>query len=78
MLPAIAPGLVLSLRRREPADPVRICSGADGAGKLASISFFSNSEGHLPTLLIAQADEKLQELAASSNKLYSQISIAIS
>ena len=43
---------------------LNIYSGATGAGELASFSFFSNNEGRLPTLLVAQADGALQGLAA--------------
>ena len=70
MLPTVAPGLVLSSRDKEPADPVRVYAGATGAGELPSIRFFSCDEGHLPTLLVAQADEKLQDLAATPNEIY--------
>ena len=62
--------MVSTIRREEPADPVRIFPDAAGAGKSASISFLSRDNGHQPTWLVAQADKKLQDLAATSNKIY--------
>ena len=70
VLPTMAPRLISSLRHTYPADPVRICSVATGAGKLASISLFSRDARPQPTLLVALADEKLQAFKATSNKLY--------
>ena len=70
VLPTVAPRLVLSLRRKEPADPARILSGAAGAGKLVNISLFSRDEGHPPTLLVAQAGQKLRDLVAMSAEIY--------
>ena len=61
VLPTVAPKFISSLRQKEPADSVTIYSGAAGAGKLTSVSFFSNNAGRGPTLLISQA-----HLAASS------------
>ena len=69
-LPAIPPRLISSLRREEPADPVRIYPDAAGAGELDGASFFSDEGGRQPILLIAQADEKLHMLAATPNKIY--------
>ena len=66
----MSPRLLLSLRRKEPADPVRIYSDAVGTGEVAGISFFARDEAHLPTLVVAQADQKLQALAATSNEIY--------
>ena len=58
------------MRREEPADPVIIYSDATGAGKLASVSFFSRGDGHLPTSLAAKAGQKLQDLAATPDGIY--------
>ena len=69
-LRAIAPRLILSLEGKEPAHPVRIYSDATGAGKLSSVSFIPNDEGHRPILLAAQADENLHKLATTAKKLY--------
>ena len=70
VLPAVALRFILSLRQKEPVDSVRINSDAAGAGKLAGVSFFSNNAGRRPALLISQTHEKLQALAATSNKIY--------
>ena len=69
MLPEVAPRLISILRQQDPADPVRIYSGATESGKLARISLFPNNEGRPPASLIAQADEKLRVLAAKSNRI---------
>ena len=69
VLPTVAPRLVLSCHRKEPADPVRIYSGANGAGSSAVVSFFSCDEAHLPTLVVAPAEQKLQDLEATSNEI---------
>ena len=61
--------VAFELSIRKPADPVRGYSDAAGAGELDSVSFFSNEEGRRPMLLIAQADEKLRMLAATSNRI---------
>ena len=50
-LPAIFPRLIWCLRNINPANPVRIYSDATGAGKLASVSFFSREEERQPVLL---------------------------
>ena len=69
VLTAVAPRLVLSLRYKEPSDPVRIYSGATGAFKVAIISVFPNGEGRRPCLLATQADADLENLASTSNKI---------
>ena len=68
-LPTMAPRLILSLSNKEPAGPVRMYSDATGAGELARISFFSKEEGRRPYLPATQADDDLEELATTSNKI---------
>ena len=68
--PSVAPRLVSSLRHEEPAGPVRIFSGFTGAGKLVIISCFSRDGEHLLSLLVAQAYQKPQGLAATSHEMY--------
>ena len=70
VLPTIAPRLIMSLRNATPAHPVGIYSDARGAGKLASISFFSLEYGRRPVLMVARVDQKMQDSVATSNKIY--------
>ena len=84
VLPTVDSSLVLSLRRRGPADPEasqrpgrprrvpadRIYSDAAGSGELANTSFLSRDDGHLPALLVAQPDQMLQDLEATSDEIY--------
>ena len=69
LLPAISPRLISILRNKDPGDPVRTCSDAAGAGKLAIISFLSNEAGHCPYLLATQADDEPEKLSAAPNKI---------
>ena len=70
ILPAIVPRLITSPAQTNYSAPIRIRPGATGEGGFASVGFFSLNERPCPLLLFAQAEKKLRDTAARSNRIY--------
>ena len=68
--PVIASRLTMSSKRGNAPSPVTVVSDATGEGGPASLSFLSTSNKSRPIVFGAQADDKLRDVAARSNKIY--------